>query len=352
MKMRKGFLLLFALLGLAGCRYLLPESPYFVVHEIELLFPEASERWAYFYGDPMAVSLEGETLVLQPPPEDERSPWAVPGALWVNGMPLWREVLPPVRPEVEARYDPFSGVFEIRTGTDLKSSWYYDGFEWYRLSGPVAAGRRVYVRPQPAQPRFENLTNGELRVIKNELVARGRGEPFLVFERARPVHPPYRFEPEPWVYLAASLRVQKEIVKVSQPLLDWRVLDTGSYAAYRGKEPYALLACSREALEELWDLAYGRKIPKPKPPELAPGRCLAGFFWGLKPSGGYRIEVRSGRRVGDRAEFVLELKTPPPGSLTTQALTSPFVLIELMGPVEEVRFYDLEGALLAQAYAR
>jgi len=351
MRTRSLLFLLLLLAGLTGCTLVLPESPYYNAHEIEFLFPEASERWVYFYGDPMTVTLEGQALILEPP-RNAPSPWAVPGALWVNGMPLWREVLPPAAPKVKASYDPFTDAFRIRTETELRSSWYYDGRTWYKLTGELPAGRTAVAEPKEQSLELKWLTRGELRVVKAELEARAHDQPFVLFERAHTLHPPYRFEPSPWIYLATSLRVQKEIPKVSTPIYEWRVLKSGSYAAYADREPAAYLACSPQGAAELWDLAFGNRLPKPSPPALAPGHCLAGFFWGQKPTGGYRIEVRSGRIAGGLAEFTLELKTPPPGALTTQALTSPFVILELYRPAEEVRFYDLEGRLLARAFAR
>ena len=335
---------------LAGCRLVTPEHPYFSAHEIELLFPEASERWVYFYGDPMTIELEGERLVLEPA-GDEPSPWALPGALWVNGMPLWREVLPPVRPEVKASYDPFAGAYVLETEAGLIASWYYDGETWWRLSGPVPAGKEVLRVPEEGGFRPSGLTPDEVRVVRRELELRARGRPLVVFQRTGPVHRPYRFEPRPWVHRLASLRVQRGVPRRAAPALPWRVLKTGSYAAYKGRAPMAYLACSPRGVAELWDLAYGNRLPKAAPPVLEPGRCLAGFFWGLKPTGGYRIEVRGGRVSRRVAEFALELKAPPPGALTTQALTSPFVLIELFRPVDEVRFVDPDGKLLARALA-
>ncbi len=347
---RLSLALLLAALFLGGCRLVVPEHPYFNVHEIELLFPEASERWAYFYGDPMTIALEGETLALEPP-RNAPSPWALPGALWVNGMPLWREVLPPVRPEVQASYDPYADAYAIRAGAAVRSSWYYDGETWWRLSGPIPAGKTVLRAPEATGFRPSGLTPDEVRVVRRELELRARGRPLAVFQRTAPVHRPYRFEPRPWVHRLVSLRIQRELPRRATPLFRWRIMKTGSYAAYRGRTPMAYLACSPRGVAELWEFAFGNRLPKASPPTLAPGRCLAGFFWGVKPTGGYRIEVKGGRVRGRTAEFALVLQTPRPGTLTTQALTSPFVLIEVFRPVDEVRFYDAEGKLLARALA-
>ncbi len=342
---------LLGLTGLTGCRLVLPEHPYYSVHEIELLLPEASERWVYFYGDPMVVELDGEPVRLTVP-DGEPSPWAIPGALWVNGMPLWREVLPPTRPQVKASYDPLTRSYTIRTEVELLGTWYFDGDVWWRLSGPLAAGAQVVRLPEEHPFRPKSLTPDEARVVRRELELRSRGKPLVLFERAAPVHTPYRFTPPPWLHRLASLRAQRDLPYAEVPLRRWKVLDSGDYAAYRGRSPFAYLACSPEGLAELWDLAYGNRLPRPKPPQLAPGHCLAGFFWGLKPTGGYQVKLRSGRVDSNRAVFTLELSTPSPGVGTTQALTSPFIIIETAAPVREVRFYDLDGKLLARALAR
>ena len=346
----KWLLWLLALVPLAGCRVVLPEHPYYNAHEVELLTPTASERWVYFYGDPMTVNLEGQTLTLEP--GSGGSPWAVSGALWVNGMPLWRELLPPVRPLVRAGYDPESGRVVVEARTALAASWYYDGAAWYRLGGYLASGKTRTYTPRPAPPVFGRLTPAENRVVVAELEARARGRRMAVFERLLPVYPGYRLVPAPWVYRRTSLRIQTEVpVEMAPETPSWRVLKRGGYAAYRGRSPLAYLACSPKGVARLWQLAYGAQVPPPPPPALAPGHCLAGFFWGLKPSGGYRVEVLSGYPEGRVFYLRLRLGRPAAGAIVTQALTSPFVLVELGRAPSEVRFLDAKGRLLARAIA-
>ena len=342
---------LMLLLLVTGCRAIAPEHPYYNAHEIELLTPTASERWVYFYGDPMVVELEGETLTLEP--AGGSSPWAVPKALWVNGMPLWRELLPPVAPEVKVRASYEGDRFELSTETSLLSSWYYDGRGWYRLSGAVPAGKTKLVGRKPGIPRFSKLTADENRVVLRELEARSGGRELVVVERASPLHPRYRFSPSPWTYSRTSLRVLDRLPRAElQSDKLWWVLKQGTYASVKNREPLAYLACSPEGVAELWGMAFGSVLPTPTPPSLEPGHCLAGFFWGVKPSGGYRVSVAGVLVNGALAEVTLELKKPDPGMVTTAALTNPFVILEISRPVEEVRFYHPDGKLLARAIAR
>jgi hypothetical protein len=77
-------------------------------------------------------------------------------------------------------------------------------------------------------------------------------------------------------------------------------------------------------------------------------RSVAAFFWGLKPTGGYGIEVLGVTYLGDTARVVLNLISPRPGAIVTQALTSPYVLLEL-NRVKRVVFTDPAGRTLAEA---
>ena len=56
------------------------------------LFPEATERWTYFYGEPRVVELDGRPLRLEAPQGENL--WAFPGALWVEGSPVLRATYP------------------------------------------------------------------------------------------------------------------------------------------------------------------------------------------------------------------------------------------------------------------
>ncbi|RTI23920.1 protease complex subunit PrcB family protein, partial [Thermus scotoductus] len=77
-------------------------------------------------------------------------------------------------------------------------------------------------------------------------------------------------------------------------------------------------------------------------------RSVAAFFWGLKPTGGYGLEVVGITYAGGTARVILNLQSPRPGAIVTQALTSPYVLLELER-VNRVVFTDPSGRVLAEA---
>jgi len=359
MKLKKLALTLLVL-ALPACVPVLEANsgPSYSVSEIELLTREASERWVYFYGDPVRVDLDGTSLELQTPPPQHHV-WAVPGALWVSGEPLFREVLPALR--LPARTVEAVPAFEYYTKTkvDLKGVWVYDG-GWYQLSGPLKAGESVQSEGRPEYPEIDGLTEAETKVILREALARNPARPLVVYQLADPVFPAYRFQPRPRYYRRAALALQygveKEIVLDSSPnpRPGWKLLAKGTMSAYQDPTPLGLLAQSeRTFASQVWPLAAGNRVPRPAPPELDFDRqSVAAFFWGLKRSGGYAIEVQSVNMRGDVLEVRLVLHRPPPGAIVTQALTSPYVLISVAGKPRLVRFYDQNGKLLTQAAAK
>ncbi len=334
---------------LAGCSFLTPERPYYNAHEVELLTENSSERLVYFYGDAMEIRLEGTPLRLVP-----QGP-AQFGPLEVNGMPYYREVSPPTRPRLEALEDIGGQYFELRVGTAILGAWLFDGDRWYRLSTALATGADVAVRPEPFTPGFQRLTYSEAKSVRRMIEELGSNGPVVVFERSAPSSPPYDFEPAPWVYRRASLRIQTSVPKVPlSPALirPWHVLARGSYASYSDRQPLGLLACTQTAYLQIWQRATGNQLPRPPLPDLKyPRSCVAAFFWGLKPTGGYRIDVASVEVKNGLAKIRLLMQEPSLGARVTQALTSPYILVEIKGTPSEAWFYDPSGRLLAQAKA-
>ncbi|WP_117237341.1 protease complex subunit PrcB family protein [Thermus sediminis] len=347
--MGRALLLLPLLPLLAACQVL--EGTGYRVAEAQLLFPEATERWTYFYGEPREVRLGGRSLRLESATGE--SLWAVPGALWVDGNPLLREVGPALRLQVEAVRGISGSLLEVRTQTPLRSSWLYDGAGWVRLTGNLRQGeRRALVQPIGYQtPELQAFTGSEARVLLREVLARRAGRQVVVFELAEPLLRPLSLDPAPDFYRAGALLVQYglrlEFVAPPPPL--FRILDRGTNAAYPETEARAYLAGNPTRFAEVWNLVVGNRLPRPPaPPVDFRTRSVAAFFWGLKPTGGYGIEVVGVTYAGDTARVVLNLTSPRPGAIVTQALTSPYVLLELER-VRRVVFTDPGGRILGEA---
>ncbi|MFN3178781.1 MAG: hypothetical protein ACK41R_01260, partial [Thermus sp.] len=260
--MRKG--LLFALLFLpllSACELL--EGTGYRVAEAQLLFPEATERWTYFYGEPREVKLGTRVLRLEKAVGE--SLWAVPGALWVEGNPVLREVGPALRPLAEAVRGVQGSLLEVRAQADLRSSWLYDGVGWVQLTGSLREGERRSL-VQPAQYRTPDLyafTGAETQVLLREILARRGGRQVVVFELKEPLLRPLSLDPIPDGYRIGALQVQYglRVEVVTPPPPAYRILDRGTNAAFQETEPKAFLANNPTRFAEVWNLAVGNRIP-------------------------------------------------------------------------------------------
>lgn len=348
--MRKGWLFPLLLLPLlTACQVL--EGTGYRVAEAQLLFPEATERWTYFYGEPREVRLGEKTLRLEKAAGE--SLWAVPGAVWVDGNPVLREVGPALRPVAEAVRGISGNLLEVRTQANLRATWLYDGVGWVRLTATMREGeKRTLVQPANyLTPDLYAFTGSESQVLLREVLARRGGRQVVVFELSEPVLRPLSLDPAPDSYRVGTLLVQYglRVELVTPPTPPYRVLDRGANAAYQETEPRAFLANNPTRFAEVWNLAVGNRLPRPPAPSVDfRTRSVAAFFWGLKPTGGYSMEVVGVTYGGGAARVILNLQSPRPGAVVTQALTSPYVILELER-VGRVVFADPSGRVLAEA---
>jgi hypothetical protein len=83
----------------------------------------------------------------------------------------------------------------------------------------------------------------------------------------------------------------------------------------------------------LWNRAYGAQLSPPRLPELDFRReSVIAVFLGQRPSGGYGVSVRDLRLEGGDVILLLEERQPGPGDITTQALTSPWLMLRVARP--------------------
>jgi hypothetical protein len=338
------------LLALAGC---IPEpgQPTYRATEIQLLFPENTERWTYFYGEPQVVQLGGRTLALTK--GSTSSPLAVPEALLVDGEALYREI-GPAQPRVAQTSRTFFGSqFVVRASRSAQSAWLFDG-DWSRLGSSFASNSAQVVDNRPGIPRFEELSEAENAVVLREILARRGGRPVVLYE-IQPALEPNRYTPTPSQSRVAALAVQYGLeteltLMPPNPNPSPRILQQGSQSAYTAPTPTAFLVSSTEQLLSVWRLATGNQIPQPATPSVDFSRSrVVAFFWGQKPTGGYGVQYVSSQLSGSTLRVTLRLVSPAPGAILTQALTSPFVLLEVPGRFSRVEFVDANGRLLASA---
>ena len=103
-----------------------------------------------------------------------------------------------------------------------------------------------------------------------------------------------------------------------------RVLTTGGYAAAQSESPRAIAVKTADEYRAAWQEQIGSgDAPQADFAKESVVLLLAG----LRRSGGYSVEPRGVRIEGRTLVVDAEVKTPPPGSMTTQALTSPYAVI-------------------------
>lgn len=336
MKRALGFLIL----GLAGCVPTQSQQPY-QVDEVQLLFPDATERWSFFYGTPQRVKLGDRTLVLAQGTGE---------ALMVDTQAWRREVSAPLPARVRTTKSPFGFQAQPQAGTPVKSAWLYDN-GWSSLGGVSERGGLQSLTATPGTPRFEGLSQSETNLVLREILSRAVGRPAVLYEVSAPL-PPLALDPAPSRYTTTALAVQyglgsEDNVNAS---VNSRVLAQGSNAAYSSPTPAALVASDAASLAALWRSVGGNQLPAPAAPvvNFAQSRVVA-FFWGQKTSGGYSVQYISSRFSGNTLRVTLRLAMPAPGSMTTQALTSPFVALEVPASFGRVEFVDEAGQLLASS---
>lgn len=147
--------------------------------------------------------------------------------------------------------------------------------------------------------------------------------------------------------------------------VSFRELESGSSWGDTGPGPRLEVAVGEASWEELWSRIHPPPLDSP-PDTLSSERphvdlgveAVVAVFRGTKPTGGYSVRVSSVRVKAGSVELTVEMRDPPPGSMVTQALTSPYSLVTVprpeIGLTGEVVFVllDAGGERLTETRAR
>jgi hypothetical protein len=103
-----------------------------------------------------------------------------------------------------------------------------------------------------------------------------------------------------------------------------RILTGGSSAAYDGSAHQTLYATTAEEYARAWSSIVGGSAP----PDVDFTREAALFIAsGVRPTGGWRVGFAGVKREGDALVIDAPVVGPPPDAMSTQALTSPYVVV-------------------------
>lgn len=347
-----------SLVLLAGCA---PEGET-RLHQIDLygqldLNGAENTRLRYFYGAPAELVVIGRDVSLRP--GEAEGALAVPGALLANGKPVFQTRLRPL-PEapVEVRRIPRTTDLELRVRQEVGRVLYYDGNVWLTLTESAPAGFAGRIAPRPRIGRLQGL--GELSREEAAMLARtfeAHG-PVVVAELFRTDGSELRVPTDGVAeYLATELYVQSELatdvtaVAARAEEIVWERIAAGAQATGFERPEY-LLVRDRAELLRLWNRAHGAQLSVPPVPTVDFAReTVLAVFLGQKPTGGHGLAVEAVTQEGSDVFVDLRVTEPTAGSFTTQALTSPWIMVRLLrGRISAAWFRDPDsGELIAVA---
>lgn len=335
---------------LAGCSVTGPGN--LRVHEV-LLYGATQERIVWVYGSlsggaQSSVRLGGQAVELRAQVPD---PLALAGTLSVDGKATYRLPTAAVSPKLSVTRDT-RGRFDISFNEAGGTVYYTDGRTWTRLN--AGAGRGVSGTPVSGLRGAGHLTDAEVAVLSAALLGQGPLAVAVLNEATVP-DAPLTVEPAPGEYRRTALYLlpgvrtvaASESVPVPTPTpppggrVNFTVLASGTNASVTASA--VQVATTQAAVNALYSRAYGRQTGIPDAPSLTGNDTVVGVFLGQRPTGGYGVRVTGASSQGGVLTLTVAVTAPGPGSLTTQALTSPWTIVRVPGSYREVRVLDAGG---------
>ena len=332
---------------LAGCAVSGPGN--LRVHEAAISGAGA-QRIVWVYGDlgngaNSSLKLGQDTVTLRPQVSD---PLATPGSLSVNGKAAYVGRSEDTAVRLKLNQDA-GGSFTVTplAGSRVQAVYYTDGARWQKLSagaGPTSGSSVSGLRGAG------QLTDAEADALTRALSGQG---PLAVAVLDEASAPGARIgvEPRPQEQRRTALYVlsSSQITHSTTPTGGGQNVNTGNVSEVaRGTNasaegPDVIVARSASEVRALYGVAYGRQTGSPTLPSLAPGEALIGVFIGQRSSGGYGVRATGAAVQGNVLNLRVELTAPGAGSITTQAITSPWVIVRVGGTFSSVSVTDQTG---------
>lgn len=123
--------------------------------------------------------------------------------------------------------------------------------------------------------------------------------------------------------------------------LSWNVLASGTNST--AVSPSYRLVADSALLQSLWRKAHGNQLTIPPVPNVNFGvQTTAALFMGRQPTGGFAVSVAGVSLVEPNVVRVdVRFTRPAPGAIVTQAITSPWIMVNVHRPgITEMRFYS------------
>ena len=308
------------------------------LHDIALYSNATDLRgsYGYLYGIPAELQVGTDTIALTEGRSND--PLAVSSALLVNGRPYLKTTLPRLSPPPSrVQRIPLTSDVELEVGGSAQAQEviYFDGAKWFTLASEPAptTGRRVVPRERlGGLKKVGNLTDEEAGMLEQVLAERAPVAVTLLPE----VRVPQRRVDGLDTYLRTALYIQQTVptddaayTPPAQNLI-WEVLASGTQAVGGEGASFELITNEGDLLR-IWNRAYGTRLSPPPLPDVNFGReAVAAAFLETKPTGGYTLEVQGVTVDGNDVFIDLLETTPPAGAITTQSLTTPWVIVRVL----------------------
>ncbi|MDO4246100.1 MAG: protease complex subunit PrcB family protein [Deinococcus sp.] len=325
------------------------------VHEATI-YGAGAQRIVWVYGDAgttgsSSLKLGSDTVTVRP----QTDGGAVPGSLSVNGKATYTAPVSDPTPRLSLSRDN-AGNFtaEALGGTRVKAVYYTDGRQWQQLA---SVSGRTTARTVTGLRGSGNLTDAEADVLTRALSGQGPLAIAVLDETTVP-DAPIVVEPKSTEQRRTALYVlpasQITTVTTSTTSTTTTVTPTqggqtmNATEVARGTNAAAesaavVVARTSSEVRALYNVAYGRQTGSPSLPSLRPGEALVGIFIGQRGTGGYGVGLNSASMQGNVLNLKVELTAPKPGGITTQALTSPWVIVKVTAPFSDVQVTDQSG---------
>ncbi|WP_407570837.1 protease complex subunit PrcB family protein [Deinococcus altitudinis] len=363
MKRTVGGSLMLGLALLTGCTMQTPTN--LAVHEA-LFYGGNQQRVAWVYGtlaggSESSVKLGDKAAVLRPQLSGDAL--GLTGTLSVDAKATYNGTTTAIDRRVSVTR--VGNQYSIQAFGNVDSVFATDGRTWYRLSGPVTAGQTVLATASDnnALRGAGDLTDAEADALGAELAGQGALAVAVLPDETLP-DPPLKVEPalDAGRHPVTGLYVQSGVVQVASagpvtPIIPpvgsapaqpsgsvGRQLAGGSNSTADSFQ--VIVAQNASVLSTLWNTAYGRQSSVPALPTLGAGRSVVGVFLGQRPTGGYSLSLASARITGGVLELTVNVSAPGQGSITTQALTSPWIATEIIGSFSSVVVRDAVTGLV------
>lgn len=339
------------LIFLMGC---VPEvSSSLKLHEI-ILFSngqDLNKRLAYVYGGPQEINIGGQMVQLTEAKSDDA--FAVETALLIDDQANLAEPVEKLSPPpTRVQRIPLTTDVQLEVGAPVAEVIYFDGLKWFNLVSDSRAGLITKLVPKErinGLVGVGNLVREEAQMLMRVLEPRGALAVTVIPNPPVAPRSVDGFDEYLQTALYVQLTLPTDIAAYTPPAqnLIWEVLAEGNQAVGIEEVQYEFIADETEFLN-VWNKAHGSQLTVPVLPDIDFDReTLVAVFMGQKPTGGYGVDIQDISLDDNNVYINMGFREPAAGAITTQALTSPWVILRILrGDVNAAWFRDPVGGEL------